>query len=346
MSKIIAEDLGNARNITLLGGRLQIEGQKLALFSKDLLHEGTSYHYLRKMSSSGEFFDNVRRHYVGRGAVQVFNEAKVTYCLKYVPVLKCGEKLFALNNEDDYFVTDYFFSTPLSWKNSWDAVMLPVSDGCLDTSEIRILEIKLSYKEIAYLVPRLNMPLAEQLQVILMPIHVASITSKQWEYHAAQIALPDTVLAYDYPLFNDKIFSSMTHVVFLLAAYGACVAYAIQHADHWKEYLDRYWNCWSWLSKPINNEVFRNTLNDYVPILGWLAGMVIELILLLLMVILVVGIVPAILLAVPAIGSSIVATITVWFRRLLLWMKKWRLFNNLMAKGILSAVGPKRSRQV
>ena len=214
--------------------------------------------------------------------------------------------------------------------------MVPVTKGCLRSFDIRLLPIKLSYKEISYLAPRLDLSLPDQLQIVLMPFHVACITSKQHEYHVAQIALENTAQISDYPLSDDSTFSAITHVFFLAAFYGACATFVLDNTDQvllLKESYVRWWNSFLYDSgiRDILDDGIRETLNDYFPVLGWLVGMILEIVIIILLIILIIGIVPAIALVVPAIVASILAFCTTWIRRIYLRIKKIRLFNKAIS---------------
>lgn len=326
MNTVYTGNIGNARDITLLGGRLQLENGCLTLGENDLLLSGTSYDYFPSPSSRDEFFVTLRQRYVKAGEVHVFNGATIDYKLKYVPVLKCGDKILTLNSEDDYFITDNFFESPHRWRERWDNMIVPVSQGCLQHADASLLPIKLSYKEIEYLVPRLGLSLPKQLQVVLLPFHIATVTSKQHEYHVAQIALQDEASVADYPLFEDSTFTSMTHVVSLLAIYGACVAFVLDHTSQILPFIQSYagW-CYEHLQFHNLTEIF----GSYVPVLylGNLFGWMLEVVQFIILFIVMGCIVPAIALVVPSVVSTLLAYCTVWIRRVYLSIRKHMHFD-------------------
>ena len=302
MNKIVTQSVGNASRITLLGGRLQLNDGYLTLGQQDLLYDNTNYYYLSASSSREDFLSNLRRHYVKRGAVHVFDDATISYELRYVPVLKCDDKLLILNNEDDDFITDNFFCTPLQWDDSWNSQVYNVVDGCLRNVDGRLLPINLSFKEISYLAPRLELSLSDQFIVLLMPFHVAHIISEKRDYQVAQIAVRNSNLVYDFPLYDDTTFSGLVHVFFLVAIYGLGTAFVVNHSAEVKPFIENYLQWWfEYHSVPD----IKGYLNDIIPIIGWLAGFLLEIILWILFVILVIGIIPAIALAVPALAAGI-----------------------------------------
>lgn len=328
MNTVVTENIGNARDITLLGGRLQLENGYLTLGEKDLLYDDTSYYYFSSPSSRDEFFNALRRHYVKNGQSQVFDGAKVDYRLKYIPVLVCGSRILALNNEVDYFITDNFFEKPHVWLSNWDNMIAPVANGCLQGTERSLLPIKLSYREISYLAPSLKLPLPKQLKIVLMPFHTATITGKHREYRAAQIAVRNAELVCDYPKYSDATFSAMTHVLFLLAIYGACAAFVLCNTDT-EQFLPLVKSYAKWGF----NHFFINDLDEifgsYIPFLylGNIVGVIVEIILAIIVVILIFGVIPAVALIVPMIVSSILAFCTIWIHRIYLEIRKGMLFN-------------------
>lgn len=328
MNRVYTENIGNARDITLLGGRLLLKDGYLTLGEKDLLHNDTSYYYVPSPSSRDAFLSSLRQKYVREGEAHVFDKASVNYRLKYVPVLKCGNKIMTLNSEDEYFITDKFFERPHSWQNDWDSLIAPIANGCLQSSACDPLPIKLSYKEISYLAPRLGLSLPKQLQVVLMPFHIAYITSERHEYHAAQIALENEYLVCDFPQFEDYTFSAMTHVFFMLALYGAFAAFVLANTDQILPFIKSYAK---WVRDNMSILNLEDILDGYIPTLyiGRLIGVILNIIEVILLVILMGGIVPAIALVVPSIASTILAFCTIWIRRIYLRTKKEWLFNKI-----------------
>lgn len=326
MNRVVTEGLGNARDITLLGGRLQLKDGNLTLGEKDLLHNDTSYYYVPSPSGRDAFLRSLRQKYVNEGEAYVFEKASVNYRLKYVPVLKCGNKILTLNSEDDYFITDKFFERPHSWHSDWDSHIAPVANGCLRSSECYLLSIKLSYKEISYLAPRLGLPLSKQLQVVLLPFHVATITSGRHEYHAAQVAIGDECLVCDHPQFEDSTFSAMAHALCLLAIYGTGAAFVLTNSDQIKPFIESYAK---WVGNNMAILNLDDILDSYIPLLyiGRIIGVLLNIVEVILLVILMAGIVPAIALVVPSIASTILAFCMIWSRRVYLRIKKAWLFD-------------------
>lgn len=324
MNKIVTESIGNARNNTLLGGRLQLIDGQLILSEQDSFHPNTQYYYIAASSNKEDFLNNIRRHYVNYGAVQIFDKAKITYELKYLPVLKCGDKLLTLNNEDDDFITENYFSKPLQWNSSWDGLLKNVTDGCLTTSKCSLLRVNLSFKEISYLVSRFGLVKSNQLQIIFLPFHCAVISCVNKEYHVAQIALRNTELEFDYPFFDDSTFFAIIHLLLLIFIYGIFVVFAINNIDQSRQFFEDYGTWWK-IHLPLPD--LSKSLDSIIPIIGWLIGMVLDLVLIILYVIFIIGIVPAIALIIPAFLTYLLATSLIKLRRFTVKRKKEMLFS-------------------
>lgn len=324
MNRVVTENIGNARDITLLGGRLQLENGYLTLGENDLLRDGTSYYSFSSLSDSSEFLESIRKQYVWKGQPHVFDGATIKYKLEYVPVLKCGNRLLTLNSEDDYFITDNFFDKPYYWDKEWDNMITPVAPRSIQCSSgCSVLPIKLSYKEISYLAPRLNLPLQGNLQVVLLPFHVASITNNKHEYHVAQIALKHYHPVCDYPMFEDSTFSAINQVFMLIALYCACVAFIILNKDQAEPFTLSYLN---WIKDHFYISGLVDTWEGYIPILGSLIGFLLEVVLVIVLVFVFAGVVPSIAMIVPLLVSVILSFCTLWLRRLYLLLKKMWLF--------------------
>lgn len=324
MNRVVTENIGNARDITLLGGRLQLENGYLTLGENDLLRDGTSYYSFSSLSDSSEFLESIRKQYVGKGQPSVFDGATINYKLEYIPVLKCGNKLLTLNSEDDYFITDNFFGNPYIWDKEWDNMIVPVAPRRIHCSSgCSVLPIKLSYKEISYLAPRLNLPLQGNLQVVLLPFHVASITNKKHEYHVAQIALKHYHPVCDYPMFEDSTFVAINQLFMLIAVYCACAVFIILNKDQAEPFTTSYLH---WIKDNFYISGLVDTCGDYIPILGHIFGFLIEVALVIVLVFVFAGIVPSIAMIIPLFVSNILSFLTIWLRRLYLFLKKKWIF--------------------
>lgn len=329
MKRVSVENINSSRDVTLLGGRLQLREGLLSLTDTDLLHQHTQYYYLLPNETSrSEFIKGLRSHYVRHGAVKVFNGSEVSYSLKYVPTVRFCNRLLSLNNEDDYFVTDRFFCPPLSWNDSWEMAVRPVMEGCLRSSDAHFMPINLSYREISYLAQRLGMKFSEPFQIVLVPFHKMVIRNREHEYHIARPAVGNTSSAFDYPLFNDTTFSALVSLLLLLVFYGICIAYMVAHSDQFVPWLQSYT---AWLKENVPFPSFREIFHDYVPILGWIVGMFVEIAYAIVGAVIVFGVIPAIALTVPAIMSVVLAKTLLWTRRICLVIRKVLLFRRAMA---------------
>lgn len=329
MKSVTTESIGNAKDIRLIGGRLQIKDGQLTLDTKDPFHPETEYFYLKAATNRDTFIKNVRRHYVKYGTVDVFEKASFSYLLKYLPVLKCGERMLALNNVNMDFITDEFFYLPPYWERKWDNRLLPVTENCIPFADKRILPINLSMKEVEYLAPRMELDLPEHPLVVLIPFHTGIIKNCDSTFHVAQIALCNTILKYDYPFFDDKTFSSIAQLTFMLATYGVCAAFVAEHFDQAKPFFIDY--C-KWWDDFFTFREFREQGNDIVPILGWIVGFFLDILVGIVIIILIFGIIPVLALVTPSIVAIMLATITIGLRRLYLKTKKWLNFNHVTKK--------------
>lgn len=330
MKELYTARIANKRDFLLLGGCLRIRKTDghLIVSNEDYLFKGATYDFI-EATDCDEFLSLVRSHYVSKGAVNTFRNAAIQYEFKYVPALICGKYILTLNNKDDDFITEYFFSTPYQWDDRLNGLLRPVTDGCLSAFDIQIQDINLSYTEINYMVARMGLNCTEPFHVVLIPFHKAAITNDTYRYHVAQIAVKDGHLKFDYALFDDTTFVATTQAVCQIAFYGTFIFLIAHYIDQIIALAETYMNWWMNHIPLRNPSSVAQSFNSVVPVLGCLVGFIIGLVLVILSIV-AYGLapsLPAFACLIPAIVMVGVAWCIAGLRRLYIKIKKNMYFN-------------------
>ena len=207
-----------------LGCRWEISGDKLVQLSIDPFHEGTTYYYIEPSQTLKDFKSLVGGILCGDtkdlGAEEeIFDNAKVNFKCVYLPVLKCGDKVLALNSaKNDYIIKQYFGNGTMTAselgyekKEMWE--------GCIDLKNVEIYPIDLSQKEIDYLASYYNIDKRNNYEVIFCPIYISELANDKQHFTATKLAVNvNTSVIYDYTMDNDSFILSLGHLLVLIVA--------------------------------------------------------------------------------------------------------------------------------
>lgn len=230
-----------------LGCRWEISGDKLVSLPLDPFCEGTVYYYIKPSQTLKDFKGLVGSTICGNtqnlGAEKrILDKSKISFKCIYLPVLKCGDKVLALNTvKNDYIIKQYFRDGIMS-ASELECEMIEMQEGCIDLKNVDIYPIDLSLKEIEYLTSYYKIDLSgNNYEVIFCPIYVSELINDKYHFTATNLAVSDnTLVYYDYTMDNDSFIQSSGNMLFLVAAVLLETAIVVHWLNVNNSYIDTF----------------------------------------------------------------------------------------------------------
>ncbi len=297
-------------NDVLLGCKYFIKGGVLSLLDKDLFCDDTSYYYIKKSLSLKDFNKYVRSILLNADTDCMKKSNYSVECV-YLPTLRCGNRLIALNTVEDKFIIEHYFKGGYMSLPSLNISTL--AEGCINTKECKIRAVDLSVKEVDFLISHYGLSKEDNYKIIFIPFYVAKVMNDNNIFYITKLAYKDECLSKHNVLPVDSIVFRTSLFLLLLAfcyTYMGCIIdeylmgydYDIKSAlqamvdQHLQPQI--YW---------VDDLELAEVLGGYVPFLGTLLGVLLHLIIVILLLIFYLGILPMLCIAVPFVLSLLLS---------------------------------------
>lgn len=297
---------------TLLGCRWYIGDGRLKSLPEDLFDNNTEYFYLEKNVSAEDFDADVKRVLL-EAESDSLNNAQVSVECVYMPTLQCGDKLLALNTVDNKFIVDRHFASGYMTLQNVSPVRL--QEESINPQECRISPVDLSRKEADFLVGNYGLPTEEKYRIVFVPVYQAKIVNDKNTFYITKPACDKrSEVANNLYKANSVLFYTLLKVMLFTACIGcvACLAYYLMAEFNFdaKQIL----NCFldNTLGKGLNvvsEWDLMDKFNDFVPVLGLIVGLIVEIALLIACFIIFLGLLPAFCLGAPVLICEFIADV-------------------------------------
>lgn len=206
-----------------LGCRWEISGNKLVSLPIDPFHEGTTYYYIKPSQTLNDFKNLVGGIICGNTQdlgveEKILDKSKINFKCVYLPVLKCGDKVLALNTAKNGYIIKKYFRNGTMPTSELECEKIEMQEGCINLKDVDIYPIDLSQKEIDYLVSYYNIDLKENnYEVIFCPIYISELANGKQDFTATKLAVNvNTSVNYNYTMDNDSFLQSLGHMLVLI----------------------------------------------------------------------------------------------------------------------------------
>lgn len=296
----------DTNDFRLLGCRWAIQGNKLLKLEKDFFAENVKYSYVSAGLDSTAIKTKVGKIVAGIISNKILKDSTVESELIYLPTLKVGDKLIAMNTSKTYLIDIFFPKGYLDVDASTH--FTPLDENSIDCSDAHPLAVDASSYEMDYILDSNGLCKEEQYHIVFIPFYIGTIKSKLYSFKFLYKAYGDNCL-----FVSDLIKREYVNLYAFLFIFLAIICYmiAIANMPPFNEDLLQAYYEWS---KPIVN--FPDTIqnawgldNNLLLLLIWFPF---KLVLYLISIIVAIGILPAIATLCPIIISAIVSRIFVY----------------------------------
>lgn len=302
LNKIKLGDLDNK----LLGCRWAIQGARLVRLEKDFFAENVKYSYVSTGADSNAIKTKVGKIVAGIISNKILKDSTVEGELIYLPTLKVGDKLIAMNNSRTYLIDKFF---PKGYMDADISTRFTTLDeNSIDCSDAHPLAVDVSRYEIDYILDLNELSKEEQYHIVFVPFYIGTIKSKLYSFKFLYKAFGDICF-----FVSDLIQREHVNLHAFLLILFSVIGYVIALDYMPPLNKDLFMSYFEW-SKSIVS--FPETIQDAWGIddnifllLLWLP---VKLILYVIMIIVAMGILPAIATLCPIIISAIAACIIVY----------------------------------
>lgn len=209
-----------------LGCRWEIKDKKLVSLPLDPFCEGTTYHYISPTQTLKDFKSLVGGVICGdiqdTGAEeQILDKSNISFRCVYLPVLKCGDTLLALNTvKNTYVIKQYFKDGTMPAQELGNRIQ-EMQEGCIDLEDAEIYPIDLSRKEIEYLISYYHLNKEkDHYEVVFCPFFLSELAHETQRFTATKLAADaQAPVVYDYDMDDDSLFKFSWQMAFIVLAF-------------------------------------------------------------------------------------------------------------------------------
>ena len=309
--------LGNLDN-KLLGCGWAIQGDRLLRLEKDFFAENVKYSYVTAGADSKTIKTKVGRIVAGIISNKILNDSSVEGELIYLPTLKVGDKLIAMNTSRTYLIDKFFPKGYIDVDAS--TRFMTLEENSIDCSDTRPLAVDVSNYEIDYILDLNELCKEEQYHIVFVPFYVGTIKSKLYSFKFLYKAYGDNCF-----FVSDLIQREYVNLnAFLLILFSViCYVIVLVHMPPLNK--DLFMSYFEWSKSIIYfPETIQYAWSIDDNIFLFLLWLPVKLILYVIMIIMAIGVLPAIATLCPIIISAIISRILIYC------IMKMELVNNLL----------------
>lgn len=170
----------DANEKRLLGCRWAIQGNKLFKLEKDLFAENVKYSYVPAEADSNVVREKVGRIVAGKISNKILRDSCVEGELIYLPTLKVGDKLIAMNTSHAYLI-DAFFPEGYTTIDS-SMHFMTLDENSINCSDAHPLAVDMSNYEIDYILDLKGLDREEQYHIVFIPFYIGTIKSRLYSF--------------------------------------------------------------------------------------------------------------------------------------------------------------------
>lgn len=302
LNKIKLENLDNK----LLGCGWAIQGDRLLRLEKDFFAENVKYSYVPAWADLNAIKTKVGKIVARIISNKILKDSNVEGELIYLPTLKVGDKLIAMNNSRTYLIDKFFPKGYMDVDAS--TRFMALEENSIDCSDTHPLAVDVSNYEIDYILDLNELCKEEQYHIVFVPFYVGTIKSKLYSFKFLYKAYGDNCF-----FVSDLIQREHVNLnAFLLVLFSViCYVIVLAHMPPLNKDLIMSYFEWSKsiISFPETIQYAWGIDDNIFLFLLWLP---VKLILYVIMIIVAMGVLPAAATLCPIIISAIAARIIVY----------------------------------